>query len=57
VDDRPDDFALARIVLARARREGLSFDEAWPQVFRCSRRSTSAVATDVLIVAGEDGSP
>jgi hypothetical protein len=28
--DRPDDLTLVRLVLARQRRQGASFGEAWP---------------------------
>jgi hypothetical protein len=44
VDDRPDDFALARQLLARQRQHGASFEEAWAMVVEGDREREDVLA-------------
>jgi hypothetical protein len=40
-DDRPDDFERVRLILARQRQLGASFEEAWAMVFEALRAPTA----------------
>jgi hypothetical protein len=40
-DDRPDDFELVTLILARQRREGASFEKAWAMVFEALSAPTA----------------
>jgi hypothetical protein len=44
MDERPDDFEVVRAVLARQRRLGMSFEEAWPLALRVLDGPTPSLA-------------